>query len=46
MPKPSAVLTKEDLRARFDIKGMKDEDVYLVSDVSEDGEEAVFEYVW
>lgn len=24
---------------------MKDEDVYLVSDVSEDGEEAVFEYV-
>ena len=39
-------IDKEDLRARFDIKGMKDEDVYLVSDVSEDGEEAVFEYVW
>ena len=39
-------IDKEDLRAMFDIKGMKDEDVYLVSDVSEDGEEAVFEYVW
>ena len=39
-------ISREDFRARFDFKGMKDEDVYLVSDVSEDGEEEVFEYVW
>ncbi len=37
---------KEDFRARFDFKGMRDEDVYLVADVPDDEEEEVFDYVW
>ncbi len=39
-------VSREAFRERFDFKGMRDEDVYLVSDATEDTEEEVFDYVW